>query len=176
MAERTKSRDVAIRSYEKIESRDLARLGRLAGEDRARFFSRNPELARLYRDRVLCMALCQGAALHFVDGQNEIKDFDVWTFFVDRPSRRFPPRRPVMNADFGPSKFGRHPDHGGFAGRVVDLLMRGIDCRPAAVPVEALRLYLTERRTKSAQCLSEKAAVMIEPKRLRGLVVWPIES
>jgi hypothetical protein len=165
---------IAERSYEKIESDDLARLGRLAAEDRETFFSRNPEIGRLYRDRVLCVALCQGAALHFLDGKNGIKDFDVWTFFAHSPSHRFPPRRPVMNADFGPSKFGRHSGDDGLAGRRVDFIVRGIDCRPGADPVEVLRRYLTERRSKSARCLSKKAVVMIEPRSLRGQVVWPV--
>lgn len=165
---------VAERSYEKIDTEDLERLGTLAEKDRERFFSRNPDLCRLYHGRILCVALCQGAALHFVDGTNGIKDFDVWTFFADLPSRPFPARRPVMNADFGTSKFGRNPGDSGFVGRRVDFLMRGIACRPTADPVEALRGYLTERRTKSARCLSEKAVVMIQPRRLRGLTAWPI--
>jgi hypothetical protein len=33
---------------------------------------------------------------------------------------------------------------------------------------------LTERRSKSARCLSKKAVVMIEPRSLRGQVVWPV--
>jgi hypothetical protein len=167
---------IAERSYEEIKGEDLARLGRLGAEDREKFFSRNPKLERLYRDRILCVALCQGAALHFVDEKNGIKDFDVWTFFAHHPSHAFPPRRPVMNADFGPSKFGRHPGDDGLTGRRVDFLVRGIDCRPGADPVEVLRRYLSERRSKSARCLSEKAVVMIEPRRHRGLIVWPVAS
>jgi hypothetical protein len=42
-------------------------------------------------DSLVCVALCQGAALHFVDGENGVKDFDVWTFYAARlttqPSR-----------------------------------------------------------------------------------------
>src|SRR4029077_16662818 len=93
--------------------------------------------------------------------ENGIKDFDVWTFFAHSPSHRFPPRRPVMNADFGPSKFGRHSGDDGLAGRRVDFIVRGIDCRPGADPVEVLRRYLTERRSKSARCLSKKAVVIL---------------
>ncbi len=79
-----------------------------------------------------------------------------------------------MNADFGPSKFGRHSGDDGLAGRRVDFIVRGIDCRPGADPVEVLRGYLTERRSKSARCLSKKAVVMIEPRSLRGQVAWPV--
>jgi len=165
---------VGKRSYEGIRDRDLDRLGTLASEDRERFFSRNPEISNLYRDRILCVALCQGAALHFVDGKNGIKDFDVWTFFVNHPSRSFPARRPVMNADFGPSSFGRNPDDEGFTGRRVDFLMRGIDCRLGENPVEVLRRYLAEALTTSAWFLAQKAVVIIAPAKRLGTVVWPV--
>ncbi len=164
------------RSYEKITGDDLAHLAMLAAEDRQRFFVRNVQLARLYRWRILCTALCQGAALHYVNGKNGIKDFDVWTFLVEHPARGFPARRPVMNADFGFSRFGRNPADDGFIGRRVDFLLRGIRCRLGSDPVEALRRYLAESRTKSASCLSKKAVVIIEPKSLRGAVVWPLND
>lgn len=61
---------VSERSYEKITGDDLARLAKLAAEDRQRFFVRNAQLARLYRRRILCTALCRGAALHYVNEKN----------------------------------------------------------------------------------------------------------
>ncbi len=57
------------RSYKRIEDADLERLGRLAQADRQEFFARNPRW-RHYADRIVCVALCQGAALHFLDGKN----------------------------------------------------------------------------------------------------------
>ena len=164
------------RSYEEIARDDLMRLGKLAADDRERFFARNPQLARLYRARVLCTALCQGAALHYVNETNGIKDFDVWTFFIDHPARRFPFRRPVTRADFGASKFGRHPADDGFTGRRVDFLMRGIECRLGSDPVEVIQRYLAASATKSASCLATKAVVIIDPTRLRGSVAWPMEN
>jgi hypothetical protein len=165
---------VAERSYEKIKKTDLGRLESLALEDRNKFFTRNPALARLYHARVLCVALCQGAALHFLDGKNGVKDFDVWTFFAAHPARKFPSRRPVMRADFGPSRFGRHPADVGYTGRRVDFLMRAIQCPLRADPAEALQRYLSESRTSSARCLAEKAVVLIGPAGLRGSVIWPL--
>ncbi len=48
------------RSLERITDADLARLYELARNDLDDFFRRRPETGRLYRDRLLCIALCQG--------------------------------------------------------------------------------------------------------------------
>ena len=37
-----------------------------------------------------CVALGQGAARHYLDGQTGVKDFDVWTFFAAAPTRPYP--------------------------------------------------------------------------------------
>ena len=70
-----------------IELEDLARLRRIATQDRELFFARNPDVA-IYSDRLITVALCQGAALHFVDRKNGVKDLDVWTFYAEHPARR----------------------------------------------------------------------------------------
>ena len=159
----------------KIDDEDLARLAQLARLDREKFFARNPALARLYHDRVICVALCQGAALHYVDGCNGVKDFDVWTFFAEHAAHRFP-RRPVTHADFGPSKFGKNPNDVGYVGRRVDFLMRGVACEPEAETVTVLCEYLSRPLTKSAWELAKKAAILLEPSTLRGLKIWPLEA
>ena len=58
----------ADRSLERITRADLKRLARIADEDRADFFARHPEFAILYGRRVLCTALCEEAALHYLNG------------------------------------------------------------------------------------------------------------
>lgn len=157
---------------------DLQHLGRVAAIDRERFYQKRPE----YRDRLLCVALCQGAAKHFVDMQNDspdpngVKDFDVWSFFAAIPGERFPADRRNVGVDFGPSKFGQregetHPRFRHFVGRNVDLLMRSLPVPMSAEPTAALREYLREARTKSAQELAAKAVVLIEPAA--GTIVWP---
>lgn len=156
------------RSFATISDEDLARLAAIAAQDRALFFSRYER----YKDaKVLCVALCQGAALHYVDGENGVKDFDVWTFYQRvGQAPDFPPRR-LVKYDFGESKFGRHPDDQHYLGRRVDVLGRSIHVA-AKNPVESLQEYLTIAQTKSARCLAEKAAVLLEPASLRGTVVW----
>jgi hypothetical protein len=95
----------AERSYALIEEGDLERLAAFARQDRESFFSRCPKY-QPYAERVICVALCQGAALHYLDHKNGVKDIDVWTFYAQHPGVQFPWRRPVARRDFGPSKFG----------------------------------------------------------------------
>ncbi len=56
----------------------LHRLAQIAEADREGLFSRKPHLAG-YRDRILLTALCQGAALHYVNGTDGVKDLDLYT-------------------------------------------------------------------------------------------------
>jgi hypothetical protein len=127
------------RSFEPISDADLARLCEFALIDLAGLVERNTFTGRRYRDRLLCIALCQGAALHYVNRRNGVKDFDVWSFFAARPAGPFPDRRRV-EYDFGPSKFHRHPDDAArFLGRRVDLGSRSLPVSVKADPAHALQ-------------------------------------
>jgi hypothetical protein len=66
-------------------------LAAIARDDQDARFNRRPRW-RPYADRVLCVALCQGAALHYVDGRNGVKDFDVYMFYAAHPTGTFPYR------------------------------------------------------------------------------------
>lgn len=162
----------ASRSYERITRADLRRLLAVARADRREFFESPGRKCRPLRSRVLCTALCQGAALHFLDGVNGVKDFDVWTFYAALPGITFPPRR-LVSRDFGSPGFGRSPDRRDLIGRRVDLLGRSIPARSTEDPVTAVRRYLTEARSVSARRLAEKAVVLLEPDHLLGTQVWP---
>jgi len=61
---------------------DLLRLAELAGQAEADLFARKPNGAGRYAGCLLCRALCQGAALHYVDGRSGVKDFDVWSLYT----------------------------------------------------------------------------------------------
>jgi hypothetical protein len=166
---------ISERSYQPITKDDLKRLAIIAEADRVEFFTNYPG----YRARVICVALCQGAALHYVNGNNGVKDFDVWTFY-DRASaeKPFHPKR-RKSRDFGPSKFGKMlndlPEAKDFLGRRVDLLGRSLSVDANADPVAVLRRYLTKRESESAWWLAQKAMVLLEPQELLGMVVWPIQ-
>lgn len=163
------------RSYVPITRRDLDRLVALAKADSSDFFKRKPDTGRLYAGRLFAVALCQGAALHYVDGKNGIKDFDVWSFYDQHPEREYPPRR-IAQVDFGDPKFGTTNDSPYFVGRRVDLIGRSIRNVDRDDPVGTLQRYLRAGATTSARFLSQKAVVLLEPAALRGTVVWrPVE-
>ena len=97
------------RSLARIDRNDLLRLAKLAADVEAGLFARHPYGAGRYAGRLVCRALCQGAALHYLDERNGVKDFDVWSFYAARDDGPFPYRW-RGTADYGPSKFGRYPD------------------------------------------------------------------
>jgi len=80
------------RSLARIGSDDLVRLAGLAGEVEAGLFARNPDGARRYAGRLVCRALCQGPALHYLDDKTGVKDFDMWSFYARRGDGPFPDR------------------------------------------------------------------------------------
>jgi len=158
------------RSSEKIEKSDLRKLLSLAKTDIDDFFSRKPEY-REYVGKELLIALCQGAALHYIDGRNGVKDFDVW-FFYPRFSKQLPYRR-RGTVDFGPSKFGKFPKDVGFSGRRIDVLMRSEVAFSSKSPRSGLMQYLSEPKTATAKHLSRKAVVGLYPESVFGEVLWP---
>lgn len=161
------------RSLERIEIADLLRLAALAADAEAKLFTRNPQGSGRYAGRLLGRALCQGAALHYVNGSNGVKDFDVWSFYAQYDDWPFPARWRGTR-DLGRSKFGRYPgDPPRYSGRRVDFLGRSLPVLPGAAPAVALRGYLAGRRTNSAKALAAKAVVLIDPEDRAGEIVWP---
>ena len=96
------------RSLAHIEVADLLRLVALAADAEAELFERNPRGSGRYAGRLLGRALCQGAALHYVNGKNGVKDFDVWSFYAQYDDWPFPVRWRGTR-DFGPSKLAETP-------------------------------------------------------------------
>ena len=161
------------RSYEVITKADLRRLARIAQEQREDFFSRHPEFAILYRKRLLCAALSDDGALHYLNGMTGVGEFSVWSFYAEHPEAAFP-FQVVEHADFGQSKFGRAQDAPeGYVGRRVGLHGRSIEAGPEHDPLEALQRYLRAGASPSARELGHKAVVLITPERLLGAQAWP---
>jgi hypothetical protein len=158
---------------QRIDAADLLRLAALAADAEAGLFGWNPSGSGRHAGRLLGRALCQGAALHYVDKKNGVKDFDVWSFYAQYDDWPFPARWRGTR-DFGPSKFGRYPgDPPRYSGRRVDLLGRSLAAAPGADPADAIQRYLAARRTESAKALAAKAVVLIDPQNRAGEIVWP---
>lgn len=161
------------RSYEAISAEVLNRLAIIALQDLEDLYRRKPRWKLLYGDRLLCIALCQGAAAHYLDGTTGIKDWDVWSFFATNPTAPFPVRR-RSEAALGIDRYGTTIDCPKLPGRRVDLLGRAIPHSTSSSPVESLTKYLGARRTVTAQRLSESPVVLLHPPPLMGLVAWPV--
>ncbi|HRJ59525.1 MAG TPA: hypothetical protein PLV64_24810 [Anaerolineales bacterium] len=158
------------RSYLPIEMADLYRLLEIAKQDREAFFYTHPEWRKYYSQRVIGVALCQGAAKHYVDGSTGINDFDVYTFYRKHPQRNWYAKR-IKSYDFGDKKFGKSVDKPDFIGRRVDCLSRSIEVKKEEDIQTALRRYLTEGKTETAKLLAAKAVVLLEPAC--GEIIWP---
>lgn len=163
--------NVNERSFAAFSPELLDHLAKIARESTEEFFRRKPRWLP-YRDRLLCIALAQGAARHYLDGSTGVKDIDVWIFYeFDRQLGPFPYRM-RWTKDFGPSVFGRHPADEGYEGRRVDLLNRSIMRPIGASRIEALRAYLLDPRTTTARLLAQKPVVLLDPKDRRGEIVY----
>jgi len=157
------------RSYRVIRITDLKRLADIAKKDRERFFRNHPRWAEAYASRVLCTALCQGAARHFLDTTIGINDFDVYTFYKAHPRKHWYAKR-IKAYDFGHPRFGKSEDSPHFVGRRVDCLARAIE-GDENDPIAAVRNYLAQGRTLTARLLAASAVVLLDP--YCGRVVWP---
>jgi hypothetical protein len=183
----------SARSRVPLTKRHLSRLSKIAAADHEDFYQRRPA----YRGRLLAVVLAQGAALHYLNRRNGVKDLDVWSFFaLPSGEARFPEDRRKRHVDFGPSDLGRqrydmskarspreattwtkwHREH---EGRRVDLMMRGLRCDLDVDPAEAIRAWLdrgTRKPNSSPGYLRRKAVILIDPADRRGEVIWNLSD
>ena len=153
--------------FEPITESDLKHLQRFALKEHGMFFERNPHLKAAYANSLIGIALCQGAALHYVNPKVGIKDFDIWYFYRKNEEVGFPYRakRSIEN---------------GYKGRRLDFLRRAIekvvfDLYPND-PGKCIMEYLFERNTKTKRLLLEKAIVGLFPDEIFGKVIWKGEE
>ena len=159
------------RSFEPIETHHLRKLADLAMSDLAGLFARRPRTGDLYRNRLMLLCLCQGAARHFVHRNRGVKDFDVWAFFSEHPERTFPYRRRGTR-DFGHSRFGASPGDEGYRGRRVDVLGRSIPCVDGQEHADCVREWLRGEKTKSSREVAQSPVVVIHPAADVGSIIW----
>jgi hypothetical protein len=170
----------ANRSFAVITADDLKHLAQLALSNFDDFFTRNPSHPYLRRLRLIC--LLQTAAKHFVEPDKclepnqrwgGVNDFDVCGFFQAIPGRFLYPQR-KCTMDFGPSKFGHHPEDEGFTGRRVDVMWRSIKMQPSETPIESVQRYLRNAPPKSSagRYWTVKPVVVLWPSEHLGQVIW----
>jgi hypothetical protein len=157
---------------ESITSEDLERLAQIVDAEIADLL--RSEKQAPFRDRLLAAALCQGAALHALDGRNGVKDFDVYVFFAELSGKNGPHTRRARSRDYGPSKFGRYSsdDPRRFSGRRIDIFWRTIPADGKVDPGNAIPAYLRGGKPESTPWhLSQKAVILLRPKSRLGEVI-----
>ncbi|MDH5561590.1 MAG: hypothetical protein OEY59_12135 [Deltaproteobacteria bacterium] len=118
----------------------------------------------------LCVALCQGAAMHFNDKKNGVKDFDVWFFYPF--NQKHLPYRTMWNWDYQNKKFGRHPNFSEYKGRKVDVIVRSIKNYIVGDPVGTIFTYFEKEKTDTSKLLAQKAVVLLSPEKYSGKTIW----
>lgn len=161
------------RSLESITLDDLRELSAGSIECLRAYFIQGPgtKWNKLYNmEKPLAVALCQGAAMHYHNGSNGIKDFDIWFFYPF--NEKHLPYRTIWTWDYENPKFGTHPSIPGYVGRKVDVLVRSIRNYTSNDAVKTIHQYLKLENSASSRELAKKAVVMLFPTSLLGQVIW----
>lgn len=153
----------AERSYDPLSADDLEQLRELASKEHEQFFRRNSHLRRAYRNSLVVVCLCQGAASYYLNPRVGIKDFDIWHFYVENERINFPysAQKRIKN---------------GYKGKPVDFLKRAIprglfETYPNNPKLVILEFMLT-RNTLTKKLLLKKAAIGLFPQEIFGKVPW----
>jgi hypothetical protein len=147
---------------------ELQSLVALASAEEASFFERNPHLVEPYRDRLVGVALCQGAALQYLGIGCGINDFDVHFFYRQNPTRLRLSRR-VKRTRATVASF--HDIAVDFIRTVIPLRSRATE-HETALP-QLLRL-LRNPPTPNGEHLAKKAVIGLLRASLFGVVIWPV--
>lgn len=151
------------RLFEPISGLDLEVLLGFALKEHDAFFQRNPRLWEAYHNSLVGVALCQGAAWHYINTSIGIKDFDIWLFYrkhekVDLRCRR------------------RKSIESGYKCRRIDFLRRAIDrdlCDAYSNEADkCIMQYLLQRNTQTKRLLLRKPVVGLFPGQISGKIMW----
>jgi hypothetical protein len=153
----------AERSYFPLTIDDLRQLKELALKEHDDFFRRNPHLEKAYRNSLIAICLCQGAALHYINPTVGVKDFDIWHFYIENESTPFPYRawKRIEN---------------GYRGKPIDFLKRAIPRhiyeKHIDEPDRAVLEYLLARNTITKRLLLKKAIIGLYPDKIFSKILW----
>jgi hypothetical protein len=163
-----------------MNSEDLARL-----RDFACHFFESYHYTIKFKDQLLGIALCQGAANHYAVCQGAakryhdlekcgVKDIDIW-FFLKKTSDHNFNNRWIQQRDYGESKFGRNPEDEGYVGRRIDFLGRSIDFKNMSVE-GSIRSWIIHGGGNSPNLISQKVVVGLYPEDIFNRFIWINES
>lgn len=151
------------RIYTKLYKNDLKQLKNIALNEHNNFFKRNYHLKTAYKNSLIGICLCQGAASHYLNPSIGIKDFDIWYFYIKSRNTNFPYRAFKTIKD-------------GYKGRYVNFLKRAIPKyiynSYSSGPEQVIMKYLFERNTKTKILLLKKAVIGLYPDEIFGKVLW----
>lgn len=146
----------------KITKEHLTWLAKRAEIEHNDFLERKPHL-RAYKNSLVGIVLCQGAALHYIDGKNGIKDFDIWFFYQKDEKVNLSIRRPAT-------------DKNGYNGIRIDFMKRAIPAstckRFSNQPDQCILNYLLEHNTLTKRLLLEKPGIGLYPKKIFAKIIW----
>jgi hypothetical protein len=151
------------RSYAPLTLDDLKQLKELALKEHEQFLKRNLHLEKAYRNSLIAICLCQGAASHYINPMIGVKDFDIWHFYVESEIIPFPYRawKKVEN---------------GYKGKPIDFLKRAIPRRiyenHIDKPDQVVLEYLLARDTLTKKLLLKKAIIGLFPDGIFGKILW----
>ncbi len=153
------------RSVTQDEFQDLATLA--IAEEKA-FFERNPHLIELYRQRLILVALCQGAALQYLGCGYGVKDFDIHFFYAQNPNK--PRLSRAVKRDYA--------DVGAFPKAPIDFIRTVVPkAQPhlkSEVTIQIIQEFLNSKPTKNAEHLSQKAVIGLYPNEVFEEQIWPL--
>jgi len=146
---------------------ELRSLTQLGLQELDAFFTRNPHLTAPYRDRLLAIALCQGAARQFLGCGHGVNDFDLHFFYAQNPEK---PRLSRAVAH-------RFESVGNFSRIRVDFVRTVVPVRVllsrVTDPAAQIRSFLEQAPTQNAKHLAKNPVIGLSPESVFGLTIWP---
>jgi hypothetical protein len=153
-----------VRLDDETGKTDLRRLAALALGYFDDLFERKPNTGGRFRDRLLLLALCQGAALHYVDGSHGVKDFDVWASSGACQTCLF--RLAATDGATSGARASAADYANRYEGRRVGILGRSIDVRRCGGAA------LAGLRGSSPWYLAQRPIIAIYPDLILGRRIW----
>lgn len=151
------------RLYDRLTKNDLEQLAARALAEQKDFFRRNACLQNAYGNSLIGIALCQGAASHYLNPKVGINDFDIWFFYRESKKTRFNCRRVKSIKN-------------GYKGIKIDFLKKAIPevlCGESVKnPDRCILKYLQSRHTTTSRFLLQKAIIGLYPRKMFNKIIW----